>query len=80
MKHLQNAMNQQLQLHEHTFIQLAAKLNALSPLATLHRGFAIPTKENKTIVRSVNQVKSGEKIQVRLADGELKCIVAKVSS
>ena len=49
-----------------------ARLNALSPLAVLERGYAV-VRHQKTgkIVRSVKQVKTGDKMQVRVSDGEM---------
>lgn len=64
---------------QHRFIQLAAKLDALSPLATLQRGYAIATTvENQVIVTS-NQVKIGEKIDVQLSEGWLQCMVEEIN-
>jgi exodeoxyribonuclease VII large subunit len=55
---------------------LAASLDAISPLATLKRGYAIIThRANGKIIRSIPEVKPGEKILARLQDGELECIV-----
>lgn len=57
------------QLH-HT----AHALNALSPLATLQRGYAIAQRsDDTTVIQDVRQVKIGESINVRLARGQLQC-------
>jgi exodeoxyribonuclease VII large subunit len=53
---------------------LAAKLDALSPLATLKRGYAIASSKGD-VLRHAGEVKSGEKINVRLMDGSLDCVV-----
>ena len=55
---------------------LAARLDALSPLAVLGRGYAVCWNESRTgIIRSSAQVQPGERVQVTLADGEIGCRV-----
>lgn len=51
------------------------KLNALSPLAILGRGFALCRDEKGTIIKSSSDVQLGEKVRVALASGELGCRV-----
>ncbi len=51
----------------------AAKLDALSPLKVLGRGYAIARK-GETVLRSVKDVKSGDRLTVRLSDGELPVV------
>lgn len=51
---------------------LARSLEAVSPLATVARGYALVTKEDGTLVRSVTQVRPGDAVEARLADGTLK--------
>jgi exodeoxyribonuclease VII large subunit len=46
-------------------------LNAVSPLATLARGFAIVTRADGTLVTAAAQVAPGEAIEARLAQGTL---------
>jgi len=49
----------------------AARLSALGPLAVLERGYAIVTHtKTGAIVRSVTQVSSGDRLKVRVTDGE----------
>ena len=55
----------------------AAKLEAISPLATLSRGYAI-AKGDKGAVRSVNDVKVGEHIELALADGEISAEIKEI--
>jgi exodeoxyribonuclease VII large subunit len=52
--------------------QLARALNAVSPLATLQRGYAILLDhERGTVLRSIAQARPGMRITARLADGEI---------
>jgi exodeoxyribonuclease VII large subunit len=56
--------------------QLAARLDALSPLAVLGRGYAVCWNETRTgIIRSARTVRPGDGVRVVLADGELGCRV-----
>ena len=54
---------------------IAAKLNALSPLAILSRGYSICYDQSRKIVKDVQQVEPGDQIQVKLAHGKLTCDV-----
>ncbi|MCD8181544.1 MAG: exodeoxyribonuclease VII large subunit [Firmicutes bacterium] len=53
----------------------AGKLDALSPLQTLSRGYAIPTTEDGTVIRSVGEMKKGMEFTLRLKDGNTDCVV-----
>ena len=48
---------------------LSSKLNALSPLNVLSRGYAIAYNDNKPI-KSVSDVKKGDNIKIQVTDGE----------
>ena len=52
-----------------------ARVRALSPAATLDRGYAIVRKANGSVIRSIGDVEAGERIGIRLADGELGATV-----
>lgn len=62
------------QLHNHL-----STLHAVSPLATLDRGYAIASKNNKVLF-STQQVTLGDTIDVRLAQGTLACAVTAIQS
>jgi len=49
----------------------SARLDSLSPLAVLARGYSVTTRASGEIVREANQVSTGETIHTRLARGEL---------
>lgn len=53
---------------------VSAKLDALSPLKVLSRGYSIPYAGEK-VIKSVHDVTSGEKIKLRVSDGNVKCTV-----
>ncbi|GGQ41059.1 exodeoxyribonuclease VII large subunit [Couchioplanes azureus] len=49
-----------------------ARLRALSPAATLERGYAIVQRADGHVVRAAGEVGTGDVVRVRLADGELR--------
>ncbi len=56
------------------FERASAKLDALSPLKVLGRGYAMVTRE-EAVIRSVGQLAAGDRIAVSLADGTAQCTV-----
>ncbi|WP_454781201.1 exodeoxyribonuclease VII large subunit [Legionella sp. WA2022007384] len=74
---IQNIQNKINQLQYHLRTQLST-LHAVSPLATLDRGYAIATKENKVLFSS-QQVTIGETIDIRLAQGNLTCEITQIN-
>lgn len=58
---------------------LGRALDAVSPLATLERGYAIVRRENGEVVREAKSLKVGDRLQTRLAKGEVRCAVEAVS-
>lgn len=58
---------------------VAARLQDLSPLAILGRGYAAAfAADHRTVVRSVNQVNPSDRISVRVSDGRIECTVDQV--
>lgn len=57
----------------------SGKLNALSPLAVLSRGYSIVHKDNE-VVKSVNELSKNDKIRVTLNDGSAICTVNEVKN
>ena len=57
------------------FAGTVAKLDALSPLKVLGRGYAIARTEDGRVMTSVAQTAPGEKFTLRLTDGSLRCRV-----
>ena len=56
----------------------AAKLNSISPLNTLSRGYAIVQSNCGTALSSIKDFNNGDEIAVHLADGNLKATVTKI--
>ena len=60
------------------FVGLTAKLDAMSPLKVLTRGYAMASTEDGSVLRSVRQVKPGDCVNVSLGDGSLQACVTDV--
>ena len=70
-----SAENQVISRSNQRYIALTAKLDAMSPLKVLTRGYSMAQKEGGEVVTSVKQVELGEKITVSLSDGRLSATV-----
>ena len=57
---------------------LSASLDALSPLKVLGRGYAMVTRDNGVVVRSVSEVKTDDRLFVSMGDGRLLCQVNEI--
>lgn len=77
---LHNALLQAVSRKNTQFLSLTAKLDAMSPLKVLTRGYALVEDENSKLVRSVNQVSPGQKVCIRVTDGKLYANVEEVRS
>lgn len=71
-------MERRLMEKRHRLALLGGKLQALSPLARLGRGFGFVTGDDGKRVESVKQVLAGQSVSIRLADGMLKANIAEV--
>jgi exodeoxyribonuclease VII large subunit len=75
------AVNHGLNRKTHQTYAYLSRLNGLSPLAILDRGYGIlETIPDRRIIRDAGQVSIGEEILARLARGRIRCTVEEVSS
>ncbi len=63
-------LNKRRQLAEST-----AKLDALSPLKVMARGFSVASGTDGHIIRSKSELSEGDRISLRLSDGCARCVV-----
>lgn len=71
---LESAFQQTMLEKEFEFKAISQRLNTISPLATLERGYSI-TKKGKKVITDSEAVKIGDEISVNLRNGELQCSV-----
>lgn len=72
---LVSAQSRTLDRKKQQFIGLTSKLDAMSPLKVLTRGYALAKTEGGEVLKSVDQVEAGENIIVSLSDGQLRAAV-----
>ena len=69
-------MRQRLKTEKQRYHHQLAQLDALSPLKVMQRGYSLVYRLHKNeLIKSVRQAEPGDLIQVRLADGRLRCQV-----
>lgn len=69
------AEQQCIHKNRQNYVALTAKLDAMSPLKVLSRGYAMTQKADGTLLRSVRQVTPGDTLLVSLGDGQLRATV-----
>lgn len=74
---LLQAMKNQLEEKQKQYLLTLTKLDGLSPLKIMSRGFSAVYKE-ETLVKSVQNVQPQDEITIRLQDGQVHCIVKEV--
>ena len=57
------------------YIAMASKLDAMSPLKVLSRGYAIAEKADGTVLRRASEACAGETLKLMLGDGSVQCTV-----
>ncbi|RXI99519.1 exodeoxyribonuclease VII large subunit [Anaerobacillus alkaliphilus] len=82
LKNNQALLKQQLTLikkeKEFQFIQKLTKLEALSPLKIMNRGYSLSYKQDGNLIKSVHDVNVGETLNINLQDGSVFCQVDKI--
>ncbi|MBO0995283.1 exodeoxyribonuclease VII large subunit [Bacillus sp. SD088] len=79
LRYLHERLNRQIQYvfdkKNHDFLNKVSKLDALSPLNILQRGFSVTYNEKGELIKSTEAARTGEKIIVRVMDGHYYCTV-----
>ena len=75
---LASAEEKILAVKRQRFVASTARLEAMSPLKVLTRGYAIVDDEKGNAIRSAGQLHNGDRITLRLSDGRANCLVEDV--
>lgn len=75
---LTSAQNQCISRNSQRFIALTAKLDAMSPLKVLSRGYSMAQTGEGTVISSVSQVQCGDQIDISFSDGKVAATVTDV--
>ncbi|CAB4756859.1 unannotated protein [freshwater metagenome] len=68
------AMSGALAIAKEEISGLRTQVRTLSPQATLDRGYSVVQKSDGSVVRTASELKSGDKLRLRLAHGEVNAI------
>ena len=69
------AENQNIAGHTQRYVALTAKLDAMSPLKVLTRGYSMAQNDRGEVIRSIGQVETGDRIGITLSDGRILATV-----
>ena len=67
-----SAAERQIAKNRNSYIALASKLDALSPLKVLGRGFSITEDSEGKVIKSKDDVDSGDKLVIKFKDGNVR--------
>ena len=76
---LERAAAAAVEKRQRQFAALSGRLDALSPLKVLARGYAVATRQEQ-VLHSVAQLSPGEEIRLRLSDGTALCAVERIET
>jgi len=79
VKDLELIIKNRLQNYWHIFMMNASKLEHLSPVSVLKRGYSITLKDSQ-VVSSIQMIHKGDGVRVIVYDGSMQCDVQSVSS
>lgn len=74
IKQLENKIKTIQEKEKSRYMEIIAKLDTLSPLKTLYRGYSIIEKDGE-IVKSKNDVKKDDLVDIRFADGKKQAVI-----
>ncbi len=74
LKRIEATIKIKQEKEKNRYIELVSKLDTLSPLKTLSRGYSITEKEG-IIIKSKNDLNSGDRIELRFKDGKKKAVI-----
>jgi exodeoxyribonuclease VII large subunit len=73
LQRLERALQRRIERESRKLAIAASKLDALSPLSVLGRGYALVKNESGKLVTRAAQLTPGQKVQIRFEDGETGC-------
>jgi exodeoxyribonuclease VII, large subunit len=78
-KYMQKAMDAEIKDFGNELSVLAARLDALSPLKALSRGYGIvKSKVENNLIKTIESVKPGDRLEISLKDGSLDAICERI--
>ena len=74
-KEIINGMEKVISINKEKYVGILSRLDALSPLKVLKRGFSVAVDENENVIKSVAELDEKKNFVLRLFDGERNCRV-----
>lgn len=74
----QTGLNRQLECQKNLLASASGRLNAMSPLAVLSRGYALACAEEGSALSRASEARQGQRLTLKMNDGDLDCKVEKV--
>ena len=75
IKNSSNMLNLKVEKYKSRCMQLIAKIDALSPLKTLSRGYSVVQNTSGQVIKSIEEVKKDDKLNLTFTDGKVNVIV-----
>lgn len=75
LKDSYNTLKLRVEKNKAKVMKEITKLDALSPLKTLTRGYSVVESVDRKVIKSVNDVKSNDKLNITLQDGKINVVV-----
>lgn len=75
LERARRTLRHRLERAEDELTHTRARVVALSPAATLHRGYAVLQREDGTVIRAADETSEGDKLRARVSEGELNVTV-----
>ncbi len=79
-KHMGNSMKRVFESAKNKLSVVCGKMDALSPLMVLSRGYSITRSSEKEIIKSISGVKPGDMLEITVTDGSMICSVKEVNN
>ena len=73
-----SAQNQNIHVKKQRYISAVSKLDAMSPLKVLTRGYAMVQTPEGAVVRSIGQINPGDSLQISVSDGTMDVTVNQI--
>lgn len=77
-KQLNRSMQLILGKKEQKYVHVLSTLEALNPLKIMSRGYSVVYDQEGSLIKSIQQVKKNDKVNVQLSDGTLYCQVTEM--
>lgn len=78
--HSERLMTGKIEALKHIFASSTARLEVLSPLRTLSRGYAIAATDDGTVVTDISQLAAGDPLRLYLHRGKARCRVEELEN